>query len=179
LQDWFPENRVNVSMLQLFAWLTTNHHAYLPLFPRAVESVNIKPDVDLLLSSSSAFMHGLKTAGNTTHICYVHAPARYLWDRTHEMLNRASQGMLGPIKYWLASNLFHRLRKWDASVAHRPDVLLAASKDVQRRIKLYWGRESQVVYPFVDDYWLEQQNALPGKQRILLGGINIGALQAN
>jgi glycosyltransferase involved in cell wall biosynthesis len=161
LQDWFPENRVKVSMLQLGSLVTTNHHAYLPLFSRAVESITIKPDVDVLLSSSSAFMHGLNTAEHTKHICYVHAPARYLWDRTHEMLKRANQGLLGPVKHWLASTLFHRLRKWDVAVANRPDVLLAASKDVQRRIKLYWGRESQVVYPFVDDYWLENTNKLP------------------
>jgi glycosyltransferase involved in cell wall biosynthesis len=161
LQSWFPESRVKVSMLQLFSWLTTNHHVYLPLFPRAVDSIRVDQHADVLLSSSSAFMHGLKTPSNTKHICYVHAPARYLWDRTHEMLERANQGVLGPLKYWLASILFHHLRKWDVAVATRPDVLLAASKDVQRRIKLYWGRESQVVYPFVDNYWLEQDGVLP------------------
>ena len=35
-------------------------------------------------------------------------------------------------------------------------MLLAASREVQRRIELYWRQESDVVYPPIDERWLEK-----------------------
>ena len=116
-----------------------------------------------MLSTSSAFAHGIITNGSPKHISYINAPARYLWDRTHDVIDSASKGLLGPIKRKYLERTFHKLRTWDAESADRPDKLLAASKDVQRRIELYWRRESEVVYPPVDDFWL--QGSFGGTQR--------------
>lgn len=149
LGDWFPRRRVRASRLQRFAALTRqfNHHLYLPFFRGAVEAWDFT-GYDLVVSSSSAFIHGLRVPPGTAHVCYVHTPARYLWDQTLPVQERMS----APARA-LASKLFHRLRTWDATVADRPTSLVAASDAVRRRIQLYWGRESATVHPFADDTW--------------------------
>jgi glycosyltransferase involved in cell wall biosynthesis len=147
--DWFPRERVRTSSAQKYAFLSTNHHLYLNKFPKAVEQWNFA-DFDIVISFSSAFAHGVITGGRTKHLCYVNSPARYLWDRTFDVLSRAEQGVLGRWKRKHLEKTFHRLREWDAYAGERPDVILSASKAVQRRVELYWRRESCVLYPPVD-----------------------------
>ncbi|MBP9773797.1 MAG: glycosyltransferase [Candidatus Peribacteraceae bacterium] len=154
LGDWFPANRVRPSSLQRFAGISTNHHLYLKHFPAAVEAWDFS-QFDLVISFSSAFAHGIICNGRPKHICYVHSPARYLWDRTHDVLSTADHGLFGSLKRRHLEKIFHTLRIWDSEAADRPDKLLAASKEVQRRIELYWRRESDVVYPPIDDSWLD------------------------
>ena len=94
-------------------------------------------------------------------MCYSRSPARYLWDRTHDVINAAeSHGfrLLKPLKRKYLEHIFHKLRIWDCESSARPDKLIAASKEVQRRIELYWRRDSEVVYPPLDDYWLSTKN---------------------
>ncbi len=155
LGDWFPKERVRPSSLNRYAWLSTNHHLYLPFFPRAVEQWDFS-EFDLVISTSSAFAHGIITNSAPKHISYIHSPARYLWDRTHEVINQSSKGILGPLRRWYASTLFMKLRIWDSEAADRADRILAASKEVQRRIELYWRRESAVLYPPIDDVWFTE-----------------------
>ncbi|MEI8230818.1 MAG: glycosyltransferase [Candidatus Peregrinibacteria bacterium] len=165
LGGWFPKERVITSTAQNSklpsARLRTgsaqsfNHHLYLNRFPAAVEAWDFR-DFDLVLSSSSAFAHGIITNGNPKHLCYVHSPARYLWDRTHDVLERAGHGLLGPLKRWYLERSFQSLRIWDSEAADRPDALIAASAEVQRRIELYWRRESRIIHPPVDDFWFSK-----------------------
>lgn len=152
LGDWFPKERVRTSNLQNNI-RGLNHHLYLKKFPAAVEAWDFR-EFDLVISSSSAFVHGILTNGAPKHICYVHSPARYLWDRTHDVLNRAGTGIFGPLRRRYLSKAFHHLRIWDSEAADRPDLLFAASNTVERRIEAYWRRESEVLYPPIDDEWL-------------------------
>ncbi|MDO8648920.1 MAG: glycosyltransferase [Candidatus Peregrinibacteria bacterium] len=174
LGDWFPRDRIRTSSLQstaraLDVLLSTvhcplgfNHHLYLSRFPKAVEEWDFSA-FDVVLSSSSAFTHGIITNGHPKHLCYVHSPARYLWDRTHDILERAGRGIVGPLRRGHLSRSFHKLRTWDSEAADRPDALIAASKTVARRIELYWRRKSDVIYPPIDDVWFE--GALTSQER--------------
>ncbi len=152
LGDWFPAHRVRPSKLQKWTKFSTNHHLFLKHMPAAIEAWDFS-EFDVVLSTSSAFVHGIITNGAPKHVSYIHAPARYLWDRTFDVQERAGDGLLGPLKKWHLKRTFHKLREWDAEVAPRPDKLLAASNDVQRRIELYWRRDSTVIYPPIDDFW--------------------------
>lgn len=159
LGDWFPKERVKTSRINpVFGY---NHHLYLKQFPSAVEAWDFS-GYDLVLSTSSAFVHGIITNSAPKHLCYVHSPARYLWDRTHDVINQESKGMLGSLKRWYLERTFHPLRVWDAEAADRPDRLLAASKTVQRRIELYWRRQSTIVYPPIDDAWFAPHTKMAG-----------------
>jgi glycosyltransferase involved in cell wall biosynthesis len=42
------------------------------------------------------------------------------------------------------------LRQWDYLASQRHDITLANSKNVAKRIKKYYGLESEIVYPNVD-----------------------------
>ncbi len=170
LGDWFPKERIRTSSLQKTAQklsafsfqlsaIPFNHHLYLNKMPAAVEAWDFS-EYDIVLSVSSAFAHGIITNGKPKHISYINAPARYLWDRTHDVLERSSTGLLGPLKKRYLQKTFHRLRIWDAEAAARADTVIAASKDVERRIELYWRRDSEVITPPVDDFWLEPSTRL-------------------
>jgi len=160
LGAWFPADRVRIPKPPSYYLLIPrpyrfNHHLYLKHFPKMVESLDFS-EFDLVISTSSAFAHGIITNGKPKHLSYVHAPARYLWDRTHDVTEKASKGILGPLKKKYLQRTFHPLRTWDAEAASRADKIVAASKDVQKRIELYWRKESEVVYPPIDDFWLSQ-----------------------
>jgi glycosyltransferase involved in cell wall biosynthesis len=155
LGEWFPRARVRTSAINpMFGF---SHHRYLKQFPSAVEAWDFS-EFDLVISTSSAFVHGIITNSAPRHLCYVHSPARYLWDRTHDVIDQASHGIFGSLKKMYLQRTFHKLRIWDAEAADRPDTLLAASNTVKRRIELYWRRPSEVVYPPVDDFWFEPTN---------------------
>jgi glycosyltransferase involved in cell wall biosynthesis len=149
LRDWFPRDRVRFSSLQKYACFSTNHHWYLRHFPQAVESWRFD-GYDLVISSSSAFAHGIITSPPTKHLCYVHSPARYLWDRTFDVQDTLRKRPLGKMLCVYYTHIIHMLRKWDALASERGDTILAASQEVQRRIELYWRRESEVLHPPVD-----------------------------
>ncbi len=173
LGDWFPKQRVRTSNLQsatrlgggrsrsricklLPVSLKYNHHLYLSRFPTAVEAWDFS-EFDLVISSSSAFAHNIITNGKPKHLSFVNSPARYLWDRTHDVLDQAGKGLLGPLKRMYLERVFHKLRIWDCESAARADRIIVSSKEVQRRVELYWRRESTVVYPPIDDFWFQEQ----------------------
>lgn len=161
LGGWFPKERVHIARFPTpYALLPRpyrfNHHLHLSRFPKAIEAWDFS-EFDLVISSSSAFAHNIITNGKPKHLSFVNSPARYLWDRTHDVLEQAGRGVLGPIKRAYLERIFHRLRLWDSEASARADRIIVSSKEVQRRVELYWRRESTVVYPPIDDFWLQQR----------------------
>ena len=141
----FPRERVRTSFLQNIPFSRKFHRALLPLMPTAIESFDFS-DFDFLLSSSTALSHGAIVTTKTRHISYIHSPARYLWDYTHQYL-REQENFLKKI---IAKRIIHRTRKWDLVASTRAENLLANSNNTQSRIKKFWHLDSEVVYPFID-----------------------------
>jgi glycosyltransferase involved in cell wall biosynthesis len=54
------------------------------------------------------------------------------------------------LKRLISRPLVGYLRKWDKTASQRPDGYFAISETVKKRIKEYYGRESQVIYPPID-----------------------------
>ncbi|MEJ0093439.1 MAG: glycosyltransferase [Methylocella sp.] len=115
-----------------------------PLCPMAIESFDLSA-YDLVVSSSAAFAKGVITHPHQRHIAYVHTNVRYAWDQTFEYMagTPLSRSPLKP----LLLLLLHRLRIWDSRTANGPDVLLANSSTVKRRIEQVYGRKSFVLPP--------------------------------
>ena len=63
-------------------------HKYLPLFPLAIEQLDLR-EYDLIISSSHAFAKGIVTSPDQLHISYVHTPMRYAWDQMHLYLEKS------------------------------------------------------------------------------------------
>ena len=55
-----------------------NFRALLPLLPFAAAALPVD-DHDVIVSSSSAFAHGVRKRPGSLHLCYCHSPFRYAW----------------------------------------------------------------------------------------------------
>ena len=112
--------------LLLLYWQTLNLNAY-----------------NLVISSSHSFSSkSVHVKKRTPHISYIHTPPRYLYDEFNEM------NWLKHIPFsWIFSPVLYVLRALDILAAARPTVLLANSSTTAARIKKYYNRDSQIVYP--------------------------------
>lgn len=139
---WADDFVVIPSFLQKFPLARTNHELYPWLAPLAFESFNFD-DYDVVISVTSAEANGVITKPGTLHLCYCLTPTRYLWSHHEEYFKNRLLRFLGkPIVSYL--------RSWDKIAAQRPDIYLAISKHVQKRMKKYYKRESEIIYPPVD-----------------------------
>ena len=133
------------SFIQKLPFAKTLYRNYLPLFPKAIESLNFK-GYDIIISSSYAVAKGLKKASpNQIHICYCHSPIRYAWDLQEQYLSQISG-----VKKMLAKMFLPYIRKWDLKTVDRPDFYIANSKFIAERIKRIYNKKATVIYPPVD-----------------------------
>ncbi|MFA6594551.1 MAG: glycosyltransferase [Candidatus Buchananbacteria bacterium] len=161
---YFSDKKINTSFLQSFPWGVKKYQWYLPLMPAAIESHDLR-GFDLVISSASSFAKGVITHPGTTHICYCHTPTRYLWHDSQNYLDELK--VIAPIKKFLPLTL-RQLRTWDRLAADRVDYFIANSRTVAGRIKKYYQRDSQVIYPPVDVAQFTVSNA--PKKYFLAGG---------
>ncbi len=110
------------------------------LTPLVWESLNLDA-YDLVISSSGWFMcRAVVTQPDTLHISYIHHPPRNLYGLpTGSSPNKLVQ------MYAKMINPF--LRKYDFVVAQRPDYLIANSQATKLRIKKFYNRDAEVIYP--------------------------------
>lgn len=121
----------------------------LPLLPPAVGSFEFQKN-SLIISSSSLFLKGIRIPEGSRHIEYMHTPPRFIWS-TPEYVDQEVNFFIRPfVKIYLSM-----LKKWDFAQAQKKNLtLIANSKEVQERIKKFYGIDSQVIYPFIDlEFW--------------------------
>jgi len=115
------------------------------LFPLAFESLDLS-DYDIIISVTSGEAKGVLTKPNQLHISYILTPPRYLYTHVEQYLNQFSFLRL-PIISQITHVLLSYLRWWDQAAARRPDVLIAISKVVQKRIYDIYSLSSSIIYP--------------------------------
>ena len=144
MKKYFPDAKIRASFLNKFPKFTRKRKKYLlPFMPTAVETFDLR-DFDIVISSSSSFAKGIITKPKTIHICYCHAPTRFLWDWYYDYLK---ENKIKGLKKTLIVPLLHYLRIWDKSASERVDHFIANSQNTADKIKKFYGRESVVVYP--------------------------------
>jgi len=102
---------------------------------------------DLIISNSHSFAKGIKKPAGAIHISYCHSPTRWLWDSYHDYVGRLP---LPNFALFYLKNYLSRLRLWDFEVASGVDFFIANSENVARRIKKFYRREAEVIYPPVE-----------------------------
>lgn len=137
--------RVRTWPLQRVFGPTERFRSLLPLYPAWFGNLDLRA-YDLVVSSSIAFTHAVRTRPGAVHVSYVYTPMRYAWN-LDAYLRQSSWSVPARIGARTATPL---LRRWDRATAGRPDVLVAISATVQERIRRCWSRESEVLYPPVD-----------------------------
>lgn len=159
----FKHADIRASKLNDLPFAQSHYEWYLPLMPNAIENIDVS-GFDLVISSSSSFAKGVIASPHATHICYCHTPTRFLWQERLGYINELPQPRL--VKNVLPHYL-HKLRQWDLLAANRPDLIFTNSKTSQARIKRFYRRESQVIYPPVD---VQQITPIPGLGQYWLAG---------
>jgi glycosyltransferase involved in cell wall biosynthesis len=135
---WAKVFNIKTSFLQHFPF-AKHHEIYVLLMPLAFESFNFD-QYDLVISVTSEAAKGIITKPRTRHICYCLTPTRYLWSGYKEYFKN-------PILRFLSFPAVLYLKFWDKIAAQRPDEFIAISKEVQKRIKKYYNRDSEIIYP--------------------------------
>src|SRR5260370_13037924 len=141
----FQRMNIRTSFMQKLPLVKKHHQPFLPLYPFAMERLDLR-GYDLVLSSSSAFGKGVITRPETMHICYCHTPMRWCWNYD-EYVEREQ---LGRISRSILPFLITGLRVWDQASAMRVDHFIANSPIVAERIQKYYRRDAVVIPPPVD-----------------------------
>jgi glycosyltransferase involved in cell wall biosynthesis len=127
------------------AWIGFRN--YLPLFPKAIERLDLS-GYDLVLSTSYAVAKGVRLRPDQVHVCYIHTPMRYAW--VNESGYLADHGLETGPKAWFIRKVLERLRKWDLRTNASVDRFIANSTNVAKRVKEIYGRDADVLLPPVD-----------------------------
>jgi glycosyltransferase involved in cell wall biosynthesis len=142
----FRGRSITASSLQRLGINQSQFRRLLPLYPSAVERLELPPS-DVVISSSSAFAHGVHVPDGAVHICYCHAPFRYAWDEEDCALDEVSP-LLRPV----LRRALSRIRAWDLSASARVDSYVANSQVTRARIKRYYDRDAVVIHPPVETH---------------------------
>ncbi|MEZ6317528.1 MAG: glycosyltransferase [Phycisphaerales bacterium] len=163
-------------------WLLARYPAAVRELSRDLARAHAERPIDLVVSTSSAAIKGLEPPPGVAHLCYCHAPARYLWGQRREyargsVLRRAGLTAFGP-----------SLRAWDVRTAASVTRFLANSTHTADEIRRVYGRDADVVHPPVragyftpdpnverEDFWVVAGALEPYKRTDLAIGAAIRA----
>jgi glycosyltransferase involved in cell wall biosynthesis len=140
----FRHRRVRTSFLQPLAADQRRFRRFLPLLPLAARRLPIGA-AEVVISSSSAFAHGVCPPPDAIHLSYCHSPFRYVW---HER-RRTEEGIAPPLRP-LAHGVLGAVRRWDVAASRRVTSYIANSALTAQRIGDFYGRDASVVHPPVD-----------------------------
>lgn len=141
----------------------THCQMYLPLMPFAQRSWDFS-GYDLIVSSESGPVKGIRKPSGCRHICYCHTPMRYLWDMFDDYY--ADAGLLEKIAMRICKNY---LRNYDLRSTECVDIFIANSCFVAERIKRIYDRNAIVIYPPVNIEYFGKAPALERKHYLFVG----------
>ena len=140
----FSRHPVSTSFLQRLGPDQRTFRRLLPLFPAATQRLPVQ-EHDVVVSSSSAFAHGVVPGESATHVCFCHSPFRYAWQERELAISEAPRP-LRPALGWT----LRRIRDWDRRASGRVTHYVAGSELVRQRIADFYGRDSTVIHPPVE-----------------------------
>jgi glycosyltransferase involved in cell wall biosynthesis len=161
--DALPHVVSRLGRLPLASTVLRRH--LLPLYPLAVGQlsaalarVHAAKNIDLVISTSSAAVKGVRPPYLVPHICYCHAPARYVWSLEAEyargsLLRRVGLGLFA-----------ERFRAWDASTASHVTTFLANSSHTRREIYRCYERDSTILFPPVRTGFFSPDSSVPREE---------------
>lgn len=152
---------VRTSRLQLLGVKQSTFKALLPALPLAAERLAVAGH-DLVISSSSAFAHGVQPDPGATHVCYCYTPFRYAWYEQNAGVRQVPRAARPLLRRSLAA-----IRRWDHRKAQRGTHYVAISRLSRDRIRRYWGVDAEIVHPPVELHRFAP--AAPGDHLLYVG----------
>lgn len=166
--DRFATHSVETSALQRLQVGQSGFRKLLPLFPLMAERLPVQQH-RVVVSSSSAFAHGVRPAPAAVHVCYCHSPFRYAWFERERALREVSSAVRPALRAALAA-----IRRWDVKASTRVTRYVANSRYTQQRILQLYGRHANIVHPPVEvdrfrteepeDYFVTVGEVVPHKR---------------
>ncbi len=141
-------DRVKKTSVLDFQFARDNHRLFIPLMPIATEMLDLGDEYDLIISDTAGYAKGIKYGAKTKHISYVHTPLRYAWE-TDYLNFQFSIFNFQKLKPFLKP-VINYLKNWDFQAGQKPNILISNSSFIADKVKKYYGRDSEVVYPPVD-----------------------------
>ncbi|HEY4497029.1 MAG TPA: glycosyltransferase [Candidatus Paceibacterota bacterium] len=121
-----------------------NHRFFIPLMPKAAESIDLGDNYDFIISDSAGWSKGINYK-NAVHINYLHCPLRYAWEPKRYLDTLIPEYLIksaGPIiKY---------LRDWDKETGLKPDILITPSKFTAEKVGRFYNRDTKILHPPID-----------------------------
>lgn len=153
----FKGKKIIASWAQKVPFFSTYLHSPLRFLAPWIWGSFDLADFDVVITSASWYVtKGVLRGNPSTHsvrsgpqrsveVCYCHTPPRYLYG----YLTSVDWQRFWPVRlYALIVN--HFMRVYDFEAAQKVDYFIANSKNVQERIKKFYRRDSEVIYPPVD-----------------------------
>lgn len=158
-ENRFAGRSIRTSYLQRLRIRQRGFRRWLPLFGPAAARLSLGAH-DLVVSSSSAFSHGVRPADGATHVCYCHSPFRYAWFESGAALAEVPALLRPAVRGALA-----RVRRRDMRAAAAVTHYIANSELTRRRIQDFWDRDATVVHPPVE---VERFHTAPPEDYLLV-----------
>ncbi|PZV18491.1 MAG: glycosyltransferase family 4 protein [Leptolyngbya sp.] len=134
---------VHTTMLQHIPGAAKNFRLMAPFYYPAFRALDLQ-DYDLIISSSTSFAKSVRKRPDAKHICFCHNVTRFLWDTQTYLRKFSGYQNLYPF----IEKIFQVMRQYDLKYSQEPDLYIANSSTVAKRIREVYGKEAIVVnYP--------------------------------
>src|ERR1700754_4472771 len=140
----FAPRAPQTSFLQRLRPTARTFRPLLPFYPHAIESLDLRC-YDIVISSSSAWAHGVLVDPGAVHVSYCHNPFRYAWSE-----REATLAARNPLTRPALRVLLSQWRQWDWIAAQRVDAYVANSAITAARLRRYFGRTAEILHPPVE-----------------------------
>ncbi|HUN21521.1 MAG TPA: glycosyltransferase [Anaerolineales bacterium] len=145
MPNYYQTWQIHTTWMDKLPGIYTKHRLYLPLYALAFSGLRL-PESDVVLSNKSGFCIFTPKPQGARHICYCLAPSRYVYDPLGYLQREQKYQKFKNILIawaWL-------MRSLEARAAQKVDTFIAISKEIQQRVRTYYRRESEIIYPPVD-----------------------------
>ncbi len=146
LQKKLERTRVYTPLIARISLFRAHYRVFLPLLP-VLATLMPTTKYRLIVSSSHCVAKNVRKGKDAKHLCYIHAPMRYMWTRFHDYFGEGRASL--PVR--LGAALFRPiLQWWDRHTAQTVDRFVANSAFIASQVKDFYGRDAAVVHPFAD-----------------------------
>lgn len=134
---------VHTTVLQDIPGATKYFRLMAPFYFPAFRALDLR-DYDLIISSSTSFAKSVRKKIGARHVCFCHNVTRFLWDTRTYLREYGDYRLFYP----LIEKIFQGLRKVDLTYSQEPDLYIANSSVVARRIQEIYSKRAIVInYP--------------------------------
>lgn len=134
---------VQTTFLQKIPGATRYFRLMAPLYFPAFRALDLQ-GYDLIISSSTSFAKSVRKKPGAIHICFCHNITRFLWDTDTYLREYGTYRRFYPF----LKVVFEQMRKFDLKYSQEPDLYIANSSTVARRIEKTYHKKALVInYP--------------------------------